>query len=129
MEATFVAVTSAIGSAFSIFFFMDVIRDRWLVAHADPPRDDLRDVALDQVVEEGIYLILQVFFLTISLISILTESERLESVALLMLLAMPLILLSRSFYRYLRRKKEMRTPPNPDPISDETSDTTSDPWD
>jgi hypothetical protein len=108
VEAIIVALASGVSSVFSVFFVIDAFRDKWLVDHAVPPRDDLIDVAFNVVIEEVIYLILNMSFFGIALITILTTRDILRTGAILLLVSLPIILVIRSFYRALRRKRMMR---------------------
>lgn len=108
MEITVVAIASTLGLVFNLLLFIDSVRDRWLVQHAIPSREDLSDVSLDQEIEAGFWLVIQLFFFIISLIVIFNDGEVLRGVAFLLLISIPIVIAARSVYAWTRRKRAFR---------------------
>lgn len=107
MEATIVAIASGVGTVFNVLLFIDAVRDRWLVGHADPPRPELERVALNQVFEAGAWLAVQGTFFAIAMLSIFGTSDEVKNVAFLLLIAVPIIITIKSASDWFRRKLSM----------------------
>lgn len=104
MEATIVAIASGVGTVFNILLFIDAVRTRWLVNHADPPRPELERVALNQVWETSAWLIVQGTFFAIAMLTIFGSRGGLQDLALLLLIAIPVAIAVKSATDWFRRK-------------------------
>jgi len=107
MEATIVALVSGIGTLISSLLVIDSVRDYWLVHHSSPPRNDLWEIVIQRLIGEVFRLMIQVMFLVAGLF-FMTESGRLRSTGVLILLFIPMALASWSLYSWLRRKHQLR---------------------
>lgn len=108
MEALIVVIASIIGTIFNFLLLVDAVRTRWLVVHSDPPRPELEPVAEKQVYEWAAWLSVQLAFLVIGTITIVSESITLRSVAFFMLIAIPIGIAIRSFVVWVARATDLR---------------------
>jgi hypothetical protein len=112
VEAYVVLIASSIGSFVSLFLLVDAIGDKWTISHTDPPREDLKEIAWYQIIDEAIRLVLQLAFLFIAAITVFSEHDGLRAIAFLVLITIPIILAVRSIYAWVRRKRLLSADPD-----------------
>lgn len=107
MEAQLVIVASSVGSAISLILLVDAWQDRRLVQEDHPDDDALCQLTEYRLRSEWFRFAVQMLFLLIA-VAVLFGHEQLREIALLVLVAVPVVLAAWSIYAWVWRRRMLR---------------------